>query len=397
MNHNQPFVLANLMIARCFTVAKIPFIGVTSRGDKRLFYTKYCQKRYQLASPEKQSDQFFKQLQEVVNEIGPGHPFFCSNDGHLDVLLKHWDEMRQMFRLVTVEKALLQKILNKDLFIPFAQEYELPVPFTYSMEQLHKETPSSFPLIIKPKVRLNWFDSDTVSGQGGGSYKGLLVKDEQELEKFKASLAKENIEYVAQQFIHGPESNIVSFHSFYTEGSRPLGYFVGRKMRTFPSDYGQSCALTLVKDDYVVQESLKILERIKFKGSIKIDYKIDQKTGRYYLLELNPTRYNIWHYLGARAGVNLPALAYRYMTQPSAQISLRNKWQTNIRWFNVVNDFQAFRELHKKGNFSWAAWLKSYRGKRIYQTLAFDDLKPVAYGVYQTLRGLLRRIGKLVQ
>jgi len=262
MNHKEPLLLANLMIARCFTLAKIPFIGVTSRGDKRLFYTKYCQKGYQLASPEKQSDLFFKQLQELVNEIGSGRPFFCSNDGHLDILLKHWDEMQQMFRLVTVEKDILQKILNKDLFIPYAEEYNLPIPFTYSMEQLSTAPSPSFPVIIKPKVRLNWFDSHTVSSQGGRSYKGLLAKDEQELEKFKASLAKENIEYVVQQFIPGPESNIVSFHSFYTEDSRPLGYFVGRKIRTYPTDYGQSCALTLVNDDYVVQESLKILERI---------------------------------------------------------------------------------------------------------------------------------------
>ena len=390
--HNEPLFVGNLMIARCFTLAKIPFIGVTSRSDKRLFYTKYCQKGYQLASPEKHGALFFSQLQELVCEIGGGHPFFCSNDGHLDILLKHWDEMHRMFRLVTVNKEMLGNILNKDLFIPFAKEYNLPVPFTYSMEQLAKESLPSFPVIIKPKVRLNWFDSETVSSQGGRSYKGLLVKDEQELEKFRASLAKENIEYVVQQYVAGAESNIVSFHSFYTEDSKPLGYFVGRKIRTYPADYGQSCALTLVNDDYVVRESLKILERIKFKGPIKIDYKIDQNTGRYYLLELNPTRYNIWHYLGARAGVNLPALAYEYMTKPSAQISLHKNWQTDIRWFNVVNDFQAFRELHKKSGLSLWKWLQSYRGRRVYQTLAFDDLKPVFYGIYRTLGGLLRRV-----
>lgn len=397
MNHKEPLLLANLMIARCFTLAKIPFIGITSRNDKRLFYSKYCRKGYQLASPEKQGDLFFKQLQELVNELGSGRPLFCSNDGHLDILLRHWDEMRQMFHLVTVEKDILEKILNKDLFIPFAEEYRLPVPKTYSMEQLKQGLTPSFPVIIKPKVRLNWFDSQTVSSQGGRSYKGLLVNDEQELEKFKTSLAKENIEYVAQQFVAGPESNIVSFHSFYTEDSRPLGYFVGRKIRTYPTEYGQSCALKLIRDDYVVRESLKILERIKFKGPIKIDFKINQNTGKYYLLELNPTRYNIWHYLGARGGVNLPALAYRYMTQPSATISLNNKWQSNIRWFNVVNDFQAFRHLHKNGRLSWWEWLRTYRGRRIYQTQAFDDLKPVFYGIYRSLAGLLRRVRNILK
>ncbi len=382
------------MIARTFTLAKIPFIGITSRNDKRLFLTRYCRQQFEVASPEKNPEEFFKQLKEIVDEIGEGHSLFVSNDGHLDVLLKHWDEMRRMFRLTTVDKNTLEKILNKDLFTEYARQYNLPVPPTYGADEIKKKDDYTFPLMIKPIVRLNWFDSDTVKNEGGKSYKGLLANNRDDLKKYQASLDKENIDYVAQRFVAGPESNIISFHSFYTEDSKPLGYFVGRKIRTYPSKYGQSCALKLIDDPYVVKKSLEILEAIKFKGPVKIDYKIDANTNEYFLLELNPTRYNIWHYLGARAGVNLPALAFEYMNGQAEKRPVINNWQTNLRWFNFVNDVQSFQELHKEGTLSFSGWLRSYRGRRIYQTLAFDDLKPVFYGIYLTFKGLLRKIFK---
>ena len=382
------------MIARTFTLAKIPFIAITSRGDKRLFFSRYCRQRFEVPSPEKKPEAFFQQLKEIVNEIGEGHPLFVSNDGHLDVLLKHWDEMRKMFRLTTIDRELLETILNKDQFSEYARIHQLPVPPIYSAEELKKNHNHTFPLMIKPIVRLNWFDSDTVQGAAGKSYKGLLINNQDELQKYQTSLDKENIHYVVQRFVAGPESNIVSFHSFYTEDSKPLGYFVGRKIRTYPSEYGQSCALKLIEDPYVVEKSLEILEKMHYKGPVKIDYKIDENTNEYFLLELNPTRYNIWHYLGARAGVNLPAIAFEYMNGQTERRPVVNRWQTNLRWFNFVNDFQSFLELRKDGTLSFFDWLRSYRGKRIYQTLAFDDLKPVFYGIYLTFRGLLRKILK---
>ena len=53
-----------------------------------------------------------------------------------------------------------------------------------------------------------------------------------------------------------------------------------------------------------------MLERLAFVGVVKLDYKRDPRTGRFYLLEVNP-RFNLWNHLGAAAGVNLPLLAYR--------------------------------------------------------------------------------------
>jgi len=51
MSNNTPIVIGNLMLGRCFTIDKIPCIGVTSKNDKRIFYTKYCVKGYKIENP----------------------------------------------------------------------------------------------------------------------------------------------------------------------------------------------------------------------------------------------------------------------------------------------------------------------------------------------------------
>ncbi len=394
MDRNTPVVIGNLMLGRCFTLADVPFVGITSRGDLRITYSRKCIRGYQMPNPEEDMEGAFQKLVSIVEAIGEGHPLFCSNDGHLKMMLIHWEEMRRMFRFVSVEKKLLETLINKEKFIPFARENNLPIPATLVQEELDNHPGLEFPVMIKPIIRLNWFNSEAVRRYGGKHYKGILVENQKQFEKVRRLVEKERIEYVVQQFIPGPESNIFSFHSFFTEDSRPLGYFVGRKIRTYPTDYGESCALRLTDYPGIVETSLNLLRKIRFKGPVKIDYKRDDRSGKLYLLELNPTRYNMWHYLGARGGVNIPYLAYRYMTGESPD-GVAAQWRKDIVWFNVVNDVQAFLELRHKGRMSIWQWLKTYRGKRIYKTLALDDLPPVIYGIRMTWKGVVRRLRRI--
>jgi len=383
------------MLGRCFTLANVPFIGITSRGDLRITYSRKCIRGYQMPNPEKQPEEAFAWLKKLTDEIGTGHPFFCSNDAHLKMLLNHWEEMQRLFRFVSVGKEMLETILDKEKFISFAREYDLPVPWTVARDELSRISTLQYPIMVKPIIRLRWFESEVVRKYGGKKHKGILVHSDEQMQDVVHLLEKENIQFVVQQFIPGDESHIYSFHTFFTDDSRPLSYFVGKKIRTYPVEYGLSCALCLTDYPGIVEMSLDILQRIKYHGPIKIDYKLDSRNGQLYMLELNPTRYNMWHYLGARGGVNLPYLAYRYMMGQTLDVP-RTTWRKDIVWFNFFDDVQAFLDLRKQGSLSFWQWVKSYRGRRIYKTLALDDLPPVFYGIKMTLKGAWRRFKRLI-
>ena len=81
------------------------------------------------------------------------------------------------------------------------------------------------------------------------------------------------------------------------------------------------------------------------------------RTGRYYLLEIN-TRFNLWHYLGASNGVNLPQVAYDFLVngkRPAACARLRPVTAgSRLRY-----DWRAYRELSGRGELGAGAWLAS--------------------------------------
>ena len=105
-----------------------------------------------------------------------------------------------------------------------------------------------------------------------------------------------------------------------------------------------------------------------------MDFKRSADTGRFYLLEIN-TRFNLWHYLGASAGVNLPEVAYRYLLggrKPS-----HAEANTRVRWLHLQYDLRAFRELRARRELSLAQWLRSLAHRPlVYDLFSWSDPKP---------------------
>jgi D-aspartate ligase len=85
-----------------------------------------------------------------------------------------------------------------------------------------------------------------------------------------------------------------------------VGEFTGRKIRTFPRDYGHSTAVEIVSLPDVAEVGRDVVARLGVRGVAKLDFKRDDH-GRLHLLEINP-RFNLWHHPDAVAGVNLPAM-----------------------------------------------------------------------------------------
>lgn len=392
MNNHPAIVMGNLMMGRCFTLAKIPYIGVTTNNDKRLFYSRSCQKGYMLPHPAKDQKAAFDGLMRIADTHGDGLPLFYTNDAQLKMIIDNAGIIKERFKILLPEDRLLASSMDKNLFTKLVKEFDLPVPPTFHMDEINKAEDLDYPVIIKPTSRVHWFKSKLIS-EIGAQQKIVLVKNETEFKHFQEKLFDEKIEYIVQKYIYGTEANILSFHSFYDQNSNPLGHYCGRKIRTYPYDYGLSCYLKLIKNEDVTNTSLDILKRLKFKGPIKIDYKLDEKSGKIYLLELN-TRYNMWHYIGARAGINLPAIAYKYLETGNA-VKIPTNYRTDLKWLSAFQDILTFRDMKKRQLISTAAWLSSLRGKKIYQTYAPDDLRPVLYAVMQTIKGVFRRLRKL--
>src|SRR5262249_4467038 len=89
-----------------------------------------------------------------------------------------------------------------------------------------------------------------------------------------------------------------------------------------------------------------------------------------HLLEINP-RFNLWHHLGAIAGVNLPALAYAELAglaPPRVQTA-----RVGARWCSPWKDLPAARTA----GMSVAAWLPWVLGCDAKAAVSWDGPMPL--------------------
>lgn len=211
-------------------------------------------------------------------------------------------------------------------------------------------------------------------GLGVGPVKALHAADVAELGRMIARIESFSSDFVVQEQITGGEEHVYSFHAYLDASRRSLGHYVGRKIRTYPRTAGVSTYLELVSEPELCRVGFEVLERLGLVGVVKLDFKRDPGTGRFYLLEVNP-RFNLWNHLGAAAGVNLPMLAYQDLTGLPASPSPEAR--TGVRWLSLADDTRTFVRLFAPaGELTLWSWLASLRGPKVYDVFAWDDPSP---------------------
>jgi predicted ATP-grasp superfamily ATP-dependent carboligase len=143
-----------------------------------------------------------------------------------------------------------------------------------------------------------------------------------------------------------------SYHVYIDGRGDIAGEFTGRKLRTFPPSLGHSTALTISDAPDVAALGRDLVRRLGLRGVAKLDFK-RAPDGRLHLLEINP-RFNLWHHLGAVAGVNLPALVHADMAGSPRPAVPRARAGTT--WCRPREDWRAAR-ASGMSTLSWLPWM----------------------------------------
>ena len=171
-----------------------------------------------------------------------------------------------------------------------------------------------------------------------------------------------------------------------------LGWFVGKKLRTYPKEAGVSTYLELCHEEEVARLGFEIVLRLGISGPLKIDIKKDEQTGKLYVLELNP-RFSLWCYLGAASGVNLPEIAYAHLV--GERLPDPQSYRTDVRWVSFGNDLRSFmRSYRPAGELTLFTWRSSFSGEKIYDVFSWRDPLPWLYSAFTFGGAALRRNGR---
>ncbi|MGF1611706.1 MAG: ATP-grasp domain-containing protein [Kiloniellales bacterium] len=292
------------------------------------------------------------QLVEALLRFGSTQPeppvLLYQQDAQLLLISRNRERLAKVFRFVVPEATLVEDLVDKGRFQALAQREGLPVPKALLIDRAMGAAPIDldlrFPVIIKPLTRrASW-------SAIGGSAKALQVGSLQELRQLWPPMVAAGLDLLVQEMVPGPESSIESYHVYVDQQGDIVADFTGRKIRTFPISCGHSTAVMTTAAADVAELGRDLVRRLYLRGVAKFDFKRGPD-GRLLLFEINP-RFNLWHHVGAVAGVNLPALVYadlaglpRPATGPA---------RAGVCWCQPLRDWYAAQA----SGITWPTWLR---------------------------------------
>ena len=307
---------------------------------------------------------------------------FYQSDGDMLAVSRHRARLRQAFDFVVPDPGVIDVALNKSKFYAAAERLDIPTPRTVYLEpgsDLAAVDELPLPVVVKLPVRrhADWADV-------AGHAKAVRAETPAELRQIVNRITERGTSVLIQESIPGPESLVESYHAYVDEQGERVAEFTGRKIRTHPAEYGESTAVETTHAVDVVALGREVVAKLGLRGVCKVDFK-RAPTGL-KVLEVNP-RFNLWHHVGAVAGVNLPALVYADLTgRPRPPI---RPARPGVRWCDWREDRHA-AETQGMSREAWACWLLGARAKA---GLWWDDPRPfLRHHVLPSAARRLRRV-----
>lgn len=363
--------MGDVDLVRTLGMAGIRSAAVTRPGWPA-DHSRFTSRRVEWADNWREPEQVLRNLLGFASAMPEPPPLFFQHDGDLTFVSRHRDALRPHLRFTIADAELIERCVDKTLFIVLAQRLGLPIPRSAvlwpAVQPGLPELDLEPPLIFKPLTRRDdWWQPIA------GSAKAVEVQSREELEREWPRLAEAGVDLVVQELIPGGEDHIESYHCYVDPGGDVAAEFTGRKVRTFPASYGGTTACVITDAGDVRELGRECVATLGLNGVAKLDFKRDP-VGGLHLLEVNP-RFNLWHLPGAVAGVNIPAVVYADLLDlPRPRVGpIRAGVRYSVPW----NDLRAARE--SGGSLMrWAAWQARCETRH---NVALDDPMPFVGGM----------------
>ena len=364
MSRSKPFacVLGGVDLLRAVGLAGIPCASVSPKGALPR-YSRFSEASVPWHDPSTAPEALLAGLLGFARTLDEPPVLFYQGDGDTLFISRFRHHLAPHLRFVIPEASLVEDLIDKDRFQALARRLALPVPPSTSLTPDNppsRDMGVAFPALVKPLAR-----QLAVWQPLAGHAKAMQVDSFDALMDVWRQAAGYGTSVLVQQLIPGGETRVESYHVYVDGRGKIVGAFTGRKVRTLPVRFGESTALELTNSEDLHRLGADLVTRMGLRGVAKLDFKRD-RDGALYLLEVNP-RFNLWHHLGAIAGINLPALVYADLTgtaRPPVSECL-----PGVGWSRPLQDLRSVRASGE----SLRTWLRWTVRARARSGVAADD------------------------
>jgi D-aspartate ligase len=345
-------------------------------------YSRYTDRSFAWAGPDDAGAiEFIKTLAREHHL--EGWVLIAAGDAELRILSQHHAELSAIFRMAVPPWEMVRWTHDKRLTYELAASLGIDCPRCYNPRDLQElaDLDCRFPVVLKPTVReqRNAFTRDKAWRVDDRT--SLLARYQE-----AAGMVGERA-IVLQELIPGGGSAQFSYAAVWHRGS-PVASLVARRTRQYPLEFGYtSTFVETVEQKDVEDAACRFLKSIDFSGLVEVEFKRDQRDGRYKILDVNARAWT-WNALGSISGVDFAHVLWR-LAMGETMEPMRG--HADVAWMHGSRDILAAAMEMIAGQLSLANYLRSWRKPLVFAAFAKDDLIPGLVDVPLALARVLAR------
>jgi predicted ATP-grasp superfamily ATP-dependent carboligase len=291
------------------------------------FFISGINKKLISPDPENNPDDFIKFLLELGKK-DPGNALLVNDDRCSQLIADNKNELKKLFLIFIPDGQLNSLAFDKAKTARTLDKYQVPSPKTYffdSLEDNLKDVKIDFPLVLKPR-------------SSGGSRGQHFVRNRTELDRILNNLGAKKLSYIAQEWIPGGVTSLCNLGVLFDEHSEPKAVFTCRKLSTVRSKHiYQGIATYYVSERIpeIIDIGLEFFRKIKWQGLAELEFKFDERDGRYKMFEINP-RVWAWIRLPMECGVDFTEIYYDLVC--GEKVEPRFNFKSGVTFLRTIID-----------------------------------------------------------
>jgi predicted ATP-grasp superfamily ATP-dependent carboligase len=311
---------------------------------------------------------------------------FPTSDLHNVLIAEHAQSLTHAFRFVVPQAHTLERIVNKRLQYETAAGAGIPIPrslFPQSSNEVKEIAPEmSYPCILKPyKAHV---------GRRKIVEKVAVVESPSQLVNEYGNVTAPNVEFMVQEIVPGGDSALYGYLAFWDSQGAERAWLTKRKLRQ-SARFGDGSHQITVDAPEVADMSRRLLAAFDYHGFVGVEFKYDERDGRFKLMEINPRTVS-GNQLAISAGVDFPWLGYKYLVGLESGGGPGQPFQPGVRYVNEEWDLRAYLRLRKGGDLTLADWVRSVLQSEAKAIGSWRDPAPLLVTVGRVSRAAVRSV-----
>jgi len=380
LDHVNGIQTARILASRGVTV-----IGVARDPEHYCCRTRVCDR---IVFTNTTNDALIDSLEELAPTLEEKAVLFPCLDPQVLLVSRHRRRLEPWYHVVLPDPEVVEMLMDKTSFYRFAQQNGFPIPRTQFITSIAEAERAarelSFPCMLKPPL------SGTPQWEQKSKLKAYLLATPQEfLDVYRRYAALSDV-LIAQEWVVGPISSLYSCNCYFDADSLPVVTFIARKLRQWPPETGESCLGEECRNDEVLRETIRLFTAVGYRGLGYLEMKQDARTGKHYIIEPNVGRPTGRSPIAEAGGVELVYTMYCDAVGKPLPAQREQRYG-KVKWIYLRRDLQSALYHWRRGELTFADWMRSLRGDKVDALFAWNDLGPFIGDLTRSVRLYLNR------